>query len=115
MVKGEHEVTAAGNLKPPTPEVYLDWILEACNGGVMKYNIVNSFQTCGITTNAHRVLQARTDEEAEAVELAELMAGFELDLDEDDVGNVSDAEVVDDPREEGINNAESDYSDDSEF
>ncbi|KAH7716690.1 hypothetical protein AAVH_15873 [Aphelenchoides avenae] len=58
---------------------------------------------------------AQKREEAEAVDLAELMAGFELDLDEDDVGNISDAEIVDDPREEGNNNAESDCSDDSDF
>ncbi|KAH7730466.1 hypothetical protein AAVH_01514 [Aphelenchoides avenae] len=58
---------------------------------------------------------AQKREEAKAVDLAELMAGFELDLDEDDVGNVSDAEIVDYPREEWNNNAESDCSDDSEF
>ncbi|KAH7718543.1 hypothetical protein AAVH_14018 [Aphelenchoides avenae] len=54
-------------------------------------------------------------EKAEAVDLAELMAGFEMDLDEDDVGNICDAEIVDDQREEGNNSVESDCSDDSEF
>ncbi|KAH7725254.1 hypothetical protein AAVH_07045 [Aphelenchoides avenae] len=58
---------------------------------------------------------AQKREEAEAVDLAEIMAAFELDLDEDDVGNVSDADIVDDPRVEGNNNAVSDCSDDSEF
>ncbi|KAH7729525.1 pogo transposable element with KRAB domain-like protein [Aphelenchoides avenae] len=134
MMNGEREVTAAGNPKSPTPEVYLDWILEAWNDGVTKDNIVNSFKTCGITTaldgsedhlihclrdangmpnGCYKLTQKR--EKAEAVDLGELMAGFELDLDEDDVGNVSDAEIVDDPREEGNNNAQSECSDDSEF
>ncbi|KAH7701318.1 hypothetical protein AAVH_31549 [Aphelenchoides avenae] len=54
--------------------------------------------------DAERVLQART----EAANLAELMASFKTDLDKDDVGNVSDAQIVDDPREEGNNNAETD-------
>ncbi|KAH7703953.1 pogo transposable element with KRAB domain-like protein [Aphelenchoides avenae] len=42
MMHGEHEATAPG--------VYLEWVLEAWNDGVTKYNIVNSFKTCGITT-----------------------------------------------------------------
>ncbi|KAH7705669.1 hypothetical protein AAVH_27122 [Aphelenchoides avenae] len=58
---------------------------------------------------------AQKREEAEAGELAELMVGFELDLDEDDVGNISDAEIVEDDREEGNNNEESKSSDDSDF
>ncbi|KAH7699960.1 pogo transposable element with KRAB domain-like protein, partial [Aphelenchoides avenae] len=41
MMGGEHEVAAAGNPKPPTPEEYLDWILEAWNDGVTKDIIVN--------------------------------------------------------------------------
>ncbi|KAH7713735.1 hypothetical protein AAVH_18919 [Aphelenchoides avenae] len=44
---------------------------------------------------------AQKREEAEAIDLAEFMAGFKLEIDEDDVGNVSDAEIVDDPREKG--------------
>ncbi|KAH7694035.1 pogo transposable element with KRAB domain-like protein, partial [Aphelenchoides avenae] len=127
-------VTAAGNPKPPTPEAYLDWILESWTDGVTKDNIVNSFKTCGITTALYRSEDhlvhclkdgnampngcyklAQKREEVEEAHLAELMAGFELDLDEDDVGNVSDAEIVDDPREEGNNNAERDFSDDSEL
>ncbi|KAH7708686.1 hypothetical protein AAVH_24048 [Aphelenchoides avenae] len=105
-----------------------------CNDGVTKVNIVNSFKTCGITTaldgsEGHLIhclkggngmpngcyKVAQKCEETEAVDLAELMAGFELDVDEDDVGNVRDAEIVDDPHEEGNNNAENDYSDDSDF
>ncbi|KAH7711404.1 pogo transposable element with KRAB domain-like protein [Aphelenchoides avenae] len=114
MVHGEHEATAAGNTKPP--------------------GMGGTTSTCGITTAldgsedhlihclkdgngmpnvCYKLAQER--EEAEAANLAELMAGFELDLDEDDVGNVSDAEIVDEPREEGNNNAESDCSDDREF
>ncbi|KAH7723767.1 pogo transposable element with KRAB domain-like protein [Aphelenchoides avenae] len=120
MMNSEHEVTAAGNPKPPPPEVYLDGILDAWNDGVTKDNIVNSFKTCGITTaldgsedhlihclkdgngmpnGCNKLAQKR--EEAEAADLDELMAGFELDLYEDDVGNVSDAEIVDDPHEQG--------------
>ncbi|KAH7709178.1 pogo transposable element with KRAB domain-like protein [Aphelenchoides avenae] len=97
MMHGEHKATAAGNPKPPPPEVYLEWLLEAWNDGVTKDNIVNSFKTCGITTaldadgngmpnGCYKLAQKR--EEAQAADLAELMAGFELDLDEDDVGNV---------------------------
>ncbi|KAH7704500.1 hypothetical protein AAVH_28306 [Aphelenchoides avenae] len=96
-------------------------------------NVANSFKSCGNTTalsgsdslvhclkdgngmpnGCYKLAQKR--EEAEAADLAELMAGFELDLVEDDVGKVSDAEIVDDPREEGNNNAERDCSDDSQF
>ncbi|KAH7705007.1 hypothetical protein AAVH_27794 [Aphelenchoides avenae] len=109
MMHGEHEATAAGNPKPPPPEVYLEWVLEAWNDGVTKDNIDGN----GMPNGCYKLAQKR--EEAEAADLAELMAGFELDLHEDDVGNVSDAEIFDDPREEGNNNAESDCSDDSEF
>ncbi|KAH7700528.1 Protein W02H5.4 [Aphelenchoides avenae] len=135
MMPGEHDATAACDPKPPQPEVCLDWVLEAWNDGVTKDNIVNSLKTCGITTahddsedhlihclknggngmpnGCYKLTQTR--EEPEAADLAELMAGFELDLGEDDVGNVSHAEIVDNPREEGYNNAESDCSDDCEF
>ena len=61
---------------------------------------------------------AQKREEAEAVDLAEAMAGSELDLDEDDVGNISDAEIVEDDRsdaEEGNNNEEDESSDDGDF
>ncbi|KAH7716856.1 pogo transposable element with KRAB domain-like protein [Aphelenchoides avenae] len=134
MMHGEHEATAAGNPKPPPPEVYLEWVLEAWYDGVTKDNVVNSFKTCGITTaldgsedhlihclkdgngmpnGCYKLAQKR--EEAEAEDLAQLMAGFELDLDEDDVGNVSDAEIIEDHDEEGNNNEESESSDDSDF
>ncbi|KAH7719526.1 Protein F59C6.8 [Aphelenchoides avenae] len=61
----------------------------------------------------HKVAQKR--DEAEAVDIAEVMAGFGLDLNEDDIGNVSDAEIVDGPHDEGNNYGESDGSDDSVF
>ncbi|KAH7704383.1 pogo transposable element with KRAB domain-like protein [Aphelenchoides avenae] len=133
MMYGEHEATAAGDPKPPPPEVYLEWVLEAWNHGVTKDNIVNSFKTCGITTalngskdhlihclndgnempnGCYKLAQKR--EEVEAANRAELMVGFVLDLDEDGVGSASDAEIVDD-REEEKNNAESDCSDGCEF
>ncbi|KAH7660438.1 hypothetical protein AAVH_43778 [Aphelenchoides avenae] len=116
--------TPSTNPKPPPPEVYLDWILEAWHDGITKDNVVNSFKTCGITTaldgrrqrmpnGCYKLAQKRV--EAEAADLAERMAGFELDFDEDDVGNVSDAEIVDDTRKEGNNNAKIDCSEDSEF
>ncbi|KAH7719081.1 hypothetical protein AAVH_13474 [Aphelenchoides avenae] len=58
---------------------------------------------------------AQKREKAEADELAQVLAGFELDLDKDDVGNVSDADNVEEQPTEGNNNAESDFSDDSDF
>ncbi|KAH7720548.1 Protein W02H5.4 [Aphelenchoides avenae] len=114
--------------------MYLDWVLEAWYDGVPKDNVVNSLKACGKTTaldgskdhlvhclkvgkgmpnGCYKLAQKR--EEAEAADLAELMAGFELDLDEDDVGNVSDAEIADDERDEGNNNEGSEPSDDSDF
>ncbi|KAH7714719.1 pogo transposable element with KRAB domain-like protein [Aphelenchoides avenae] len=123
---GEHDATAAGNPKPPPPEVYLDWVLEAWYDGVTKDNVVNSFKTCGITTaldgseddngmlnGCYKLAQKR--EKAEADDLAQVSAGFELDLDENDLGNISDAEIVEDDREEGNNNEESESFDDSDF
>ncbi|KAH7718823.1 hypothetical protein AAVH_13709 [Aphelenchoides avenae] len=58
---------------------------------------------------------AQKREKAEADELAQVLTGFELDLDEDDDGNVSDAEIVEERPTEGNNNVESDFSDDSDF
>ncbi|KAH7704546.1 hypothetical protein AAVH_28260 [Aphelenchoides avenae] len=58
---------------------------------------------------------AQKREKAQAGDLAQVLAGFELDVDEDDVGNVSDAEIVEDQPEEGNNNGESEFSDDSDF
>ncbi|KAH7695776.1 pogo transposable element with KRAB domain-like protein [Aphelenchoides avenae] len=134
MMYGENETTAAGSPKPPPPKVYLEWVLEAWNDGVTKENVADSSKCCGITTaldgseenlihclkdengmpnGCYKLAQKR--EEAETGELAELMAGFDLDLDEDDVGNVSDAEIVEDHREEGNNTEESESSDDSDF
>ncbi|KAH7725628.1 pogo transposable element with KRAB domain-like protein [Aphelenchoides avenae] len=48
MLDGEHEITAAGKPKPPPPELYLEWVLEACYDGVTKNNVINSFKACGI-------------------------------------------------------------------
>ncbi|KAH7720056.1 hypothetical protein AAVH_12477 [Aphelenchoides avenae] len=58
---------------------------------------------------------AQKREQAEADDLAQVLAGFELDLDEDDVGNVSDAEIVEEQPGEGNNNGGSESSDDSDF
>ncbi|KAH7720957.1 hypothetical protein AAVH_11595 [Aphelenchoides avenae] len=54
-------------------------------------------------------------EKAEADDLAQVLAGFELDLDEDDVGNVSNAEIEEEQTAEGNNIGESEFSDDSDF
>ncbi|KAH7701698.1 pogo transposable element with KRAB domain-like protein, partial [Aphelenchoides avenae] len=122
--------TAAENPKPPPPEVYIDWVLEAWYDGVTKDNVVKSFKACGITTaldgsEDHLVhclkvghgcyKLALKREVSDAADLAQLMAGFELDLDEGDVGNISDAEIVEDKRDEGNNNEGSESSDNSDF
>ncbi|KAH7694880.1 pogo transposable element with KRAB domain-like protein [Aphelenchoides avenae] len=116
------------------PEVYLDWVLESLYDGVTTENVINSFKTCGITTaldgSEDHLIHCLKDgngmpsscyklaqkcEKAEADELAQVLAGFELGLDEDDVGNVSDAEIVEEQPTEGNNNGESGFSDDSDF
>ncbi|KAH7678239.1 Protein W02H5.4 [Aphelenchoides avenae] len=48
MLDGEPEITAVDNPKPPPPEVYLEWVLEAWYDGVTEYNVINSFKVCGI-------------------------------------------------------------------
>ncbi|KAH7724802.1 hypothetical protein AAVH_07671 [Aphelenchoides avenae] len=58
---------------------------------------------------------AHKREKAEADELAQVLDGFERDLDENDVGNVSDAEIDEEQPTEGHNNGESDFSDDNDF
>ncbi|KAH7711627.1 pogo transposable element with KRAB domain-like protein [Aphelenchoides avenae] len=94
MMNGEHEVTAAGNLKPPPPEVYLDWILEAWVDGVKKGNAVNSFKTCEIMT----ALDGSEDHLIHCLKDGNGMPKRCYKL-----------------AQEGNNNAESDCSDDSEF
>ncbi|KAH7709057.1 pogo transposable element with KRAB domain-like protein [Aphelenchoides avenae] len=48
MLEGTHETTAAGNPKPPPPELYLEWVLEAWYDGVTDDKVINSFKACGI-------------------------------------------------------------------
>ncbi|KAH7710532.1 Protein W02H5.4 [Aphelenchoides avenae] len=115
MLEGKHETTVAGDPKPPPPELYLEWVLAAWYDGVTNDNVVNSFKACGIgaiggaddhlihclkegngiPNGMNELTKAR--EAVEAQELAEILAGFEIEApDEDDTGHVSDVEVVDD-------------------
>ncbi|KAH7708865.1 Protein W02H5.4 [Aphelenchoides avenae] len=115
MLDGVREKTAAGNPKPPPPEVYLEWVLESWYGGVTKNNVINSFKACGIgaiggaddhlihcpnegngiPNGLYELNKAR--EAAEAQDLAEILAVFEIEApDEDDTGHINDVEVIDD-------------------
>ncbi|KAH7707260.1 Protein W02H5.4 [Aphelenchoides avenae] len=132
--------TAAGNPKPPPPELYLEWVLEAWYGGVTKDNVINSFKACGIgaiggaddhlihcleehngiPNGLYELTKAR--EAAEAQELAEILAGFEIEApDEDDTGHISEVEVTyDEPSafdDESTGSEEENHNlnDDSEF
>ncbi|KAH7717031.1 hypothetical protein AAVH_15545 [Aphelenchoides avenae] len=58
---------------------------------------------------------AQNCEQADADNLAQILAGFELDLDEDDVSNVSNAEIDEDQLGEGNNKGESEFSDNSDL
>ncbi|KAH7697254.1 pogo transposable element with KRAB domain-like protein [Aphelenchoides avenae] len=140
MLDGEHETTAAGNPKPPPPELYLEWVMEAWYDGVAKDNVLNSFKACGIGAiggaddhlihllkegngipdGLHELAKAR--QAAEAQELAEILAGFEIEApDEDDTGHVSDVEVIDDEtaasdeENSGPEDENHNFSDDSDF
>ncbi|KAH7709743.1 Protein W02H5.4 [Aphelenchoides avenae] len=144
MLDGEHETTAAGNPKPPPPGQYLEWVLEAWYDGVTKDNVVNSFKACGIGAGDGR--SGRRDDHlihclkegngipngiyeltkaraaAEAQELAQILAGFEIEApDEDDTGHVSDVEVIDDEpaaadnENSGSEGENHNLSDDSDF
>ncbi|KAH7698275.1 Protein W02H5.4 [Aphelenchoides avenae] len=105
MLDAEHETTAAGNPKPPPPELYLESVLEAWYDGVTKDNVINSIKSCGIgaiggaddhlihclkdgngiPNGLYELTKAR--EAAEAQELAEILAGFKIESpDEDDTG-----------------------------
>ncbi|KAH7723741.1 Protein W02H5.4 [Aphelenchoides avenae] len=91
------------------------WVLEAWYDGVTKDDVINSFKAWGIGAiggaddslihclkedsaipyGLHELTKAR--KAAEAQELAEILAGFEIEApDEDDPGHLSDVEVVDD-------------------
>ncbi|KAH7710698.1 Protein W02H5.4 [Aphelenchoides avenae] len=101
----------------PETTVYLEWVLEAWYDGVTKDNVINFFRVCGIDATGgaddhlihclkegsgipnglYELNKAR--EAAEAQELAEILARFEIEApEEDDTGHVSDVEVVDDER-----------------
>ncbi|KAH7698247.1 hypothetical protein AAVH_34663 [Aphelenchoides avenae] len=114
--------------------------MEAWYDGVTKDNVINSFKACGIgaiggagdrlihclkdgngiPNGLYELTKAR--EPAEAQELAEILAGFELEApDEDDTGHVSDVEVVDDEsaasdeENSGTEDENHNLSDDSDF
>ncbi|KAH7708933.1 Protein W02H5.4 [Aphelenchoides avenae] len=126
--------------EPPPPDLYLEWVLKAWNDGVMKENVINSFKACGIgaiggadddlihclkegngiPNGLYELTKAR--EAAEAQELAEMLAGFDIEApDEDDTGHVSDVEVVDDEstaldeENSGSEDENHNLSDDSDF
>ncbi|KAH7713702.1 Protein W02H5.4 [Aphelenchoides avenae] len=86
----------------------LEWVLKAWYDGVTKENVINSFKACGIgaigTTDDHLIhclkdgngipndlyQLTKARDAAEAQELAEILAGFEIKAkDEDDTGHVS--------------------------
>ncbi|KAH7714381.1 pogo transposable element with KRAB domain-like protein [Aphelenchoides avenae] len=51
MLDSGHETTATGNPKPPPPELYLKFMLEASYSsynGVTKDSVINSFKACSI-------------------------------------------------------------------
>lgn len=125
MVEGDHPTTAGGNPKPPPPEVYLQWIIDAWEA-VTKDTIINSFRACGITTamdgsedhHIHCLKEgngipnglyslATAREEADASQLADDLRGLEVEVDEDDAGNFSDASVIDDENPDEYNSDDS--------
>ncbi|KAH7693413.1 hypothetical protein AAVH_39552 [Aphelenchoides avenae] len=106
MQHSVHETTAAWNPKPPPPEQYFEWVLEAWYDGATKDSVINSLKACGIGAICradNHLIHCPKDASgirttsAEAQELAEILAGFEVEApDEDDTGHVGDAEVTDD-------------------
>ncbi|KAH7711885.1 pogo transposable element with KRAB domain-like protein [Aphelenchoides avenae] len=116
MLDGDHQTTAAGNPKPPQPETYLQWVLDAWDA-VSEEVIIRSFKACGISTaldgseddlihclkegngmpnGVDSLVQAR--HEANAQPLEEIMHGLELeapeDPEDDAADNASDVSVI---------------------
>ncbi|KAH7695893.1 Protein W02H5.4 [Aphelenchoides avenae] len=108
--------------------------------GVTKDNVINSFKACGIGaiggTDDHLIHclkecngvpnglyeLTKTRVATEVQELAEILAGFEIEApDEDDTGHVSDVEVVDDEsavtddEDSGPEDENHNLSDDSDY
>ncbi|KAH7664926.1 pogo transposable element with KRAB domain-like protein [Aphelenchoides avenae] len=137
MLDRDHKTTAAGNPKPPPPETYLQWVLDAWDA-VNEKVIIRSFKACGISTaldgtedalihclkegngmpnGVGSLVQAR--HEANAQNLEEIMHGLELEAPEDAADNASDVSVVsggEENADESVDEAEVEESDtDSEF
>ncbi|KAH7707787.1 hypothetical protein AAVH_24976 [Aphelenchoides avenae] len=127
MLDGVDETTAAGTRSHRRPSI-------------TKENAINSFKACGIgaiggaddhlihclkdgngiPNGLYELTKAR--EASEAQELAEILAGFEIEApDEDDTGHVSDIEVIDDEsaasgdENSGSEDGNHNLSDDSDF
>ncbi|KAH7712778.1 Protein W02H5.4 [Aphelenchoides avenae] len=125
MLDAAHEKIAAGNPKPPPPVLYLEWVLEAWYDGVTKDTVINSFKVCGIGAiggAGDHLIHYLKQGNGTPTELAEILAGFEIEApDEDDTGHISDVEVIDDEpaasNDESIESEEKNpnLSDDSDF
>ncbi|KAH7684437.1 pogo transposable element with KRAB domain-like protein [Aphelenchoides avenae] len=108
VLDGDHQTTAAGNPKPPPPETYLQWVLDAWEA-VSEEVIIRSFKACGISTaldgsedalvhclkegngmpnGVGSLMQAR--HEANAQDLEEIMHGLELEAPEDPEDDAAD-------------------------
>ncbi|KAH7713284.1 pogo transposable element with KRAB domain-like protein, partial [Aphelenchoides avenae] len=116
VLDGDHQTTAAGHPKPPQPETYLQWVLDAWDA-VSEEVIIRSFKACsmctaldgsedalihclkegnGMPNGVGSLLQARHG--ANAQDLEEIMHGLELegpeDNEDDAAGNASDVSVI---------------------
>ncbi|KAH7718435.1 pogo transposable element with KRAB domain-like protein [Aphelenchoides avenae] len=138
MLASDHQTTAAGNPKPPPPETYLQWVLDAWDV-VEEDVIIRSFRACGISTEldgsedalihclkernglpnyVESLVQAR--HEANAQELEEARHCLELeapeDPEDDAADNVSAVSGGEQNADESIDEAEVEETDsDSEF
>ncbi|KAH7711774.1 pogo transposable element with KRAB domain-like protein [Aphelenchoides avenae] len=138
MLEGDHDTTAAGNPRPPQPETYLQWLLNAWEA-VKEDVIIRSFKACGISTKLDgsedglihclnegngmsdgvaSLVQAR--QQAHAQDLSELMQGLEVEAaedPEDDAGIDSDVSVIsaEDQAAEESEEFEEEEDSDSEF
>ncbi|KAH7706045.1 Protein W02H5.4 [Aphelenchoides avenae] len=111
MLEGDHQTTTDGNPRPPPPETYLQWVLDAWEA-VKEDVIIRSFKACGISTKVdgseHALIHClkegngmpngvaslvRARQQAQTHDLPKLMQGLEVEASEDpedDAGNDSD-------------------------
>ncbi|KAH7713970.1 Protein W02H5.4 [Aphelenchoides avenae] len=103
MLEGGHQTTTAGNPRPPPPETYLQWVLdawEAVKEDVMLDGSEDARIHClkegnGMPDGVASLVRAR--QEAQAKDLPELMQGLEVEAPEDPedgAGNDSDVSVI---------------------